>query len=110
MDHTQASFSRVLVVVGTRPEAIKMIPVIRALEGSGIFRPVVIATGQHTSLMSDLMTATGMMVDANLRVAEEVDGVAPSLNDVVARVISGIVRTIRRVKSKPVRTKATRRR
>lgn len=109
MDHTQASFSRVLVVVGTRPEAIKMIPVIRALEGSGIFRPVVIATGQHTSLMSDLMTATGMMVDANLRVAEEVDGVAPSLNDVVARVISGID-SIWRSQSVPEKLKAMGRR
>ncbi len=109
MDHTQASFSRVLVVVGTRPEAIKMIPVIRALEGSGIFRPVVIATGQHTSLMSDLMTATGMMVDANLRVAEEIDGVAPSLNDVVARVISGID-SIWRSQSVPEKLKAMGRR
>lgn len=84
--------ARVLVVVGTRPEAIKMIPVIRALEQSGIFRPVVIGTGQHTSLIEDLMQATGMMIDANLHAADVAEGETPSLNRMVAKVITGIDR------------------
>lgn len=85
-----AALIRVLIVIGTRPEAIKMIPVIRALEASGRFRPVVVSTGQHTGLLRDLMAATGLMLDADLRVAESEDGRAPSLNEMVARVITGI--------------------
>ncbi len=69
-----------------------MIPVIRALEKSGVFRPVVIGTGQHTSLMSDLMDATGMMTDANLHASEVDGGGASSLNQMVAKVITGIDR------------------
>lgn len=84
--------TRVLVVVGTRPEAIKMIPVIRALQESGTFRPVVIATGQHIELVQDLMHQSGMRIDANLRVSQPVDGVRPSLNDMFARIMTGIDR------------------
>lgn len=84
--------TRVLTVIGTRPEAIKMIPVIRALQDSGTFRPVVISTGQHTDLVNDLLHSVGMRVDANLRASEAVDGVRPSLNQMFARVMSGIDR------------------
>ncbi|UOR00427.1 UDP-N-acetylglucosamine 2-epimerase (non-hydrolyzing) [Leucobacter allii] len=84
--------TRVLVVIGTRPEAIKMIPVIRALQASETFRPVVIATGQHTDLVDELLRRSGMRVDANLRVSEASDGVRPTLNGMFARVMTGIDR------------------
>lgn len=84
--------TRVLVVIGTRPEAIKMIPVIRALQDSGTFRPVVISTGQHTDLVDDLIRRVGMRVDANLHASEPVDGVRPTLNEMFARVMVGIDR------------------
>ncbi|WP_053385329.1 non-hydrolyzing UDP-N-acetylglucosamine 2-epimerase [Leucobacter celer] len=87
-----AERTRVLVVIGTRPEAIKMIPVIRALQGSGTFRPVVIATGQHTNLVDDLIHQSGMRIDANLRVSEPRDGTRPSLTEMFARVMVGIDR------------------
>lgn len=63
---------RVLVIVGTRPEAIKMIPVIRALDDGGRIRPVVISTGQHTDMVRELFEAQGMRIDADLRVADPV--------------------------------------
>lgn len=84
--------ARVLVVVGTRPEAIKMIPVIRALEASGRFRPVVIGTGQHQALVSELFEDAGLKLDASLNVARAWHGEKPSLNRMVARVITGIDR------------------
>lgn len=87
-----ADRTRVLAVIGTRPEAIKMIPVIRALQDSGTFRPVVISTGQHTDLVDDLIRTAGLRVDANLRASEPVDGVRPSLNEMFARVMTGIDR------------------
>lgn len=42
------------VVVGTRPEAIKMLPVIRALKSSSTFQPVVVSTGQHHHLVEEI--------------------------------------------------------
>lgn len=47
---------RVLVVVGTRPEAIKMAPVLRALEGRyPRIEPRLLLTGQHTHLVDDVL-------------------------------------------------------
>lgn len=84
---------RVLVVIGTRPEAIKMIPVIRALQDSGKCLPVVICTGQHTDLVEELLRSAGMRVDANLRAsAPHADGTRPTLNEMCARIMIGIDR------------------
>lgn len=82
----------VMVVVGTRPEAIKMIPVVRALQESANFRPVVVSTGQHEQLVSELFREAGQRIDVKLHVARHENGVAPSLNEVVARIIAGIDR------------------
>lgn len=87
-----ANRTRVLVVIGTRPEAIKMIPVIRQLQDSGVFRPVVIATGQHTDLVEPLIKQAGLRLDGNLHAGARVDGVPPSLNELVSRVVAGIDR------------------
>jgi UDP-N-acetylglucosamine 2-epimerase (non-hydrolysing) len=90
--HSPQEHVRVLVVIGTRPEAIKMIPVIRALQQSLKFRPVVIHTGQHTDMVERLIQGAGLRIDANLHAAERVNGVVPSLNEVFVRVMRGIDR------------------
>lgn len=55
--------SRVAVVVGTRPEAIKMAPVVRALESRSALKPLVISTGQHRELLSQALEETGIRAD-----------------------------------------------
>ncbi len=45
--------SPILVVFGTRPEAIKLAPVVRRLKESALFEPIVCFTGQHGSEMID---------------------------------------------------------
>ncbi|MGB9873846.1 MAG: UDP-N-acetylglucosamine 2-epimerase (non-hydrolyzing), partial [Hydrogenobacter sp.] len=45
---------KVLVVLGTRPEAIKLAPVINALKESG-FELKVVATGQHDELLRHVL-------------------------------------------------------
>jgi len=52
---------RVLAVVGTRPEAIKMAPVVRALSdpGSGVETRLVL-TGQHADLVDEALAVLGM--------------------------------------------------
>jgi UDP-N-acetylglucosamine 2-epimerase (non-hydrolysing) len=47
--------ARVLVVCGTRPEAIKLAPVIRALAADARFTPSVAVTGQHRDLLDQVL-------------------------------------------------------
>jgi len=49
------SKSKVAIVFGTRPEAIKMAPVIRAISESQVFAPVVISTGQHKEMLTQVL-------------------------------------------------------
>lgn len=58
--------SRVAVVVGTRPEAIKMAPVVRALAGRTGLHPIVISTGQHRELLAQALTEAGIRADITL--------------------------------------------
>jgi UDP-N-acetylglucosamine 2-epimerase (non-hydrolysing) len=57
---------RVIVAVGTRPEAIKMIPVIMALQQTGFCEVIVITTGQHSAIVDELLAAAGVEPYANL--------------------------------------------
>ena len=51
--------AEVLVVVGTRPEAIKLLPLIVALQESPLVSPVVVSTGQHRDMVTDVLDLAG---------------------------------------------------
>jgi UDP-N-acetylglucosamine 2-epimerase (non-hydrolysing) len=55
-----------LVVLGTRPEAIKLFPVIHALRGIAHVRTRVCVTGQHRDLLDPMMRHAGIMADIDL--------------------------------------------
>lgn len=60
---------KVCVVVGTRPEAIKMAPVILALrEQPKDFQVTVCSTGQHTTMLDGAMAAFDLRADVELAV------------------------------------------
>lgn len=60
---------RVLTIIGTRPEAIKMSPVVRALrERSDIFESRICVTGQHRALMDQMLSLFGLTADTDLGV------------------------------------------
>jgi len=40
-----------LIIVGTRPEAIKLAPVVEALREQGAIAPVLLATSQHLEML-----------------------------------------------------------
>ena len=70
----------VLVVVGTRPEAIKLVPLILELQRSSIYRPVVVSTGQHQQMVNEVFDLAGIIIDVELWVG----GVHARLNGRVA--------------------------
>ncbi len=58
----------ILCVVGTRPEAIKMAPVILALKADGRANVRVLATAQHRHLLDQVMSFFGIAPDIDLNI------------------------------------------
>lgn len=54
------------IVVGTRPEAIKLVPVIIALRDSDTFQPVVVSTGQHHHMVEEIFEEAGVGTHVHL--------------------------------------------
>ena len=73
----------VLLVIGTRPEAIKMLPVVRALRGVPEVDLKVVTTGQHRQMLDQVFAVFGERPDIDL------DLMTPgqSLSDITARVM-----------------------
>lgn len=61
--------SRLLIVFGTRPEAVKMAPVVSALRALANIDARVLVTGQHRALLDSALAAFGIAPDLDLRVA-----------------------------------------
>ena len=59
---------RTLVVVGTRPEVIKLAPVVHQLERAGAGEPILVATGQHRELVHQMLRVFGLAADIDLDV------------------------------------------
>jgi UDP-N-acetylglucosamine 2-epimerase (non-hydrolysing) len=77
---------RVLVVYGTRPEAIKMAPVVAALRETAGVDPLVCTTAQHREMVDQVQELFGLVPDIDL------DIMTPDqeLNDLAARVIGAV--------------------
>lgn len=56
----------VTIVLGTRPEAIKLAPVIQAFRNAEDFRTRVVLTGQHREMVSQVMELFGLQADHDL--------------------------------------------
>jgi UDP-N-acetylglucosamine 2-epimerase (non-hydrolysing) len=68
---------RVMAVIGTRPEAIKMAPVVRALaRRPQRFELVVVATGQHREMLAQTFAAFGIRPDVELNLMTHDQGLA----------------------------------
>lgn len=70
---------KIVLVVGTRPEAVKMAPVHRALKE----RSVLVSTGQHRELLETALAPLGLSPDHELSVMTE----GQTLNQIAARVL-----------------------
>lgn len=78
---------RVMVVFGTRPEAVKMAPVIKELQRHPeIIDPLVCITAQHREMLDQVLDAFGIQPDIDLNL------MAPnqSLADLTARIFSDL--------------------
>lgn len=76
----------IVTIIGTRPEAIKMLPVVRALRARDDVDTIVLTTGQHKHMLDQVFAAFGERPD------RELDLMVPgqTLNGLAARVIGAM--------------------
>ncbi len=86
---------KVCVVVGTRPEAIKMAPVYRQLLLTDGIEPILLSTGQHREMLAQTLDAFGLKPDVDLGLMRP----SQTLADLTARAISALTDYFQ--KSKP---------
>ena len=84
--HGCAPVKKVLVVAGTRPEAIKMAPVFFALRESSVVQPIFLATGQHREILHQALGVFGITPDHDLAVMQD----NQSLDALTGRVITAV--------------------
>ncbi|MFN6487343.1 MULTISPECIES: non-hydrolyzing UDP-N-acetylglucosamine 2-epimerase [unclassified Nostoc] len=77
---------RVCIILGTRPEAIKLAPVIQVFQKSSSFELQVILTGQHREMVEQVMQLFNIKSDYNLEIMQ----VQQSLNDITCRSLQGL--------------------
>jgi UDP-N-acetylglucosamine 2-epimerase (non-hydrolysing) len=76
----------ILIFMGTRPEAVKLAPVVTALRSASDFRCTVVATGQHKEMFHQVAETFGFGVDVDLDVMRP----NQTLAGLTARLMDGI--------------------
>lgn len=77
---------RIMTIYGTRPEAIKVAPVIKAIEKADDLESIVVVTGQHREMLDQVNTMFEIVPDHDMNIMSA----GQSLNAIVAKVISGV--------------------
>ncbi|WP_211882426.1 non-hydrolyzing UDP-N-acetylglucosamine 2-epimerase [Pseudarthrobacter albicanus] len=76
----------VMPIFGTRPEAIKMAPIVAALQESEHFDCVVTVTGQHREMLDQVNELFGIVPDHDLNILQQ----RQSLSAIMTRTIDGL--------------------
>lgn len=77
---------RIMCVFGTRPEAVKLAPVVHALQRSSHLEPVVVLTAQHREMLDQMLRWFEISPDYDMDIMKH----GQSLSELTARVITGI--------------------
>lgn len=85
---------RVLCVFGTRPEAIKMAPVIQALRACGEIDPQVCVTAQHRSMLDETLQVFDLSPDFDLDIMRPGQTLAETTSAVLER-LTPVLDTVR---------------
>ena len=82
---------KVMTVFGTRPEAIKMAPLVKVLERREEIESIVCVTAQHRQMLDQVMDIFNIRADFDLDIMKS----GQTLSDITARVMKGIEETIK---------------
>ncbi len=77
---------KIMVIFGTRPEAIKMCPLVLELKKHGCFKTVVCVTGQHKEMLDQVLSVFKIIPEYNLSVMKD----SQSLFDITSNILLSI--------------------
>ena len=77
---------KIMLVFGTRPEAIKMCPLVKEIQKSDSLEPVVCVTGQHKEMLEQVLDIFDVKPDYNLAVMKP----GQDLYDITSSVLLGM--------------------
>ena len=80
---------RIMVIMGTRPEAIKLCPLVHELKKRKRFEVLICSTGQHRSMLDSVLRAFTIKPDFDLDVMRT----GQTLSSVTARILKGLDET-----------------
>ena len=80
------SVKKITFIIGTRPEAIKLAPVIEKFIDCKYFYTRVILTGQHIDLVKDVLNLFSIKYDKNLKVMNK----GNSLSEITSLIINSL--------------------
>ncbi|QLK86514.1 non-hydrolyzing UDP-N-acetylglucosamine 2-epimerase [Staphylococcus sp. 17KM0847] len=85
---------KIMTIFGTRPEAIKMAPLVLQLKREENLAPVVVVTAQHREMLDGVLETFGIVPDYDLNVMTP----DQTLSQVTSRVLLGLERVIQEEK------------
>ena len=91
---SEKSSCKILTLFGTRPEAIKLAPVINELKNCSRFQTITVCSSQHTDLLAPFLKIFNLEIDYDLRVMTP----NQTPNEVCAKVLSSLDTILEKVK------------
>ena len=88
------SKKNIMCVFGTRPEAIKMAPLIKKLKNNQNFKVTVVVTAQHREMLDQVLSLFDIKTDYDLDIMTN----KQSLSDITARVLKGLEKIYKKEK------------
>ena len=82
---------KIMTIFGTRPEAIKMAPLVLELKKDPELEPIVVVTAQHREMLDQVMDIFGITADFDLNIMKQ----GQTLSEVTGRVIEGLESVIK---------------
>lgn len=82
---------RVMSVFGTRPEAIKMAPLVKKIESNEAFESIVCVTGQHREMLDSVLKIFNIKSDYDLNIMSH----GQTIIDISNKVLAGTDRVIK---------------
>jgi UDP-N-acetylglucosamine 2-epimerase (non-hydrolysing) len=79
-----------LIIYGTRPEVIKVAPIIKECRTDQAIKPIVCSTGQHNELIREVTEYFDIQTDYNLQLMKK----GQTLTELTARCLSGLERVV----------------
>lgn len=85
---------KVMTIFGTRPEAIKMAPLVKELEGRNEIESIVCVTAQHREMLDQVLNIFNIVPDYDLNIMKQ----GQTLSEITSRVLMGLEDVIKKEK------------